>query len=107
MFKIFFTFFLLIYTSLSANILQEAIDNAEAGSILKLPKGIYKGNIIITKPLTIIGKEDGVIIDAQGSGTVIKIESSFVTLKNLTIRGSGERHDKLDAAISMVNAKQC
>ena len=107
MLKTLFAILLLIYTSLSANILQEAIDNAQAGSILKLPKGVYKGNIKITKPLTIIGKEDGVVIDGQGSGTVILIESSFVTLKNLKIVGSGARHEKIDAAISMVNAKQC
>ncbi len=107
MFRIFFTISLFLYCQLSANILQDAIDNAPEGSIIKLPAGVYKGNISITKPITIIGKEDGVIIDGEGSGTVITIKSSFVTLKNLKITGSGSRHDKLDAAISMSEGKQC
>ena len=107
MLKFFFTFYLFICTAFGANILQEAIDNAPAGSILKLPAGVYKGNIKITKPLTIIGTEDGVIIDGQGKGTVIRTEGSYITLKNLKITGSGERHEKIDGAISMVNGKQC
>jgi nitrous oxidase accessory protein len=92
---------------MSANVLQEAIDNAPEGSILKLPAGVYKGNLIINKPITIIGKEDGAIIDGEGNGTVIIVKSSFVTLKNLKIVGSGARHENLDAAIKITDAKQC
>lgn len=97
---------LFIFNLLNAGILQDAIDNAPEGSILKLPKGIYKGSITINKPITIIGKEDGVIIDGEGTGTVIQITSPYVTLKNLTITGSGDRHDLLDAAIKVTNSKQ-
>jgi len=107
MFKFFFTIYLSLFTIASANLLQDAIDNAAAGSILKLPAGIYKGSIIIDKPLTIIGKDDGVIIDGDGTGTVIKTKGSFITLKNLKIINSGSRHHTLDAAISMQNGKQC
>jgi len=108
MFRIIFIFSLFLYSQLGAvNILQDAIDNAPAGSILKLPAGVYKGSITITKPITIIGKEDGVIIDGEGSGTVITVKSSYVTLKNLKIIGSGDRHDKLDSAITMVDGKHC
>ncbi len=106
MFKLLFII-LSISTILSANILQDAIDNAPEGSILKLPAGVYKGNIIITKPITILGKEPGVIIDAGGTGTVITVNSSYVTLKNLTIIGSGERHEKVDGAVSFENGSQC
>lgn len=107
MLKIIFLFHIAFLTLLNANILQDAINNAPSGSILKLPAGVYKGNIHIDKPLTIIGKEDGVIIDGEGSGTVITTEGSFITLKNLKIIGSGERHDKVDGAISMENGSQC
>jgi nitrous oxidase accessory protein len=97
---------LFLLNLLSANLLQEAINNAPEGSVLKLPKGVYKGSIIINKPLSIIGKEDGVIIDGGGIGTVIQITSPYVTLKNLTITGSGDRHDLLDSAIKINNSKQ-
>ena len=106
MLRIFITLIFLFINSLNANLLQEAIDNAKEGSILKLPKGIYKGSIKINKPISIIGKEEGVIIDGLGEGTVIEINSPYVTIKNLTIIGSGERHDKLDAAIKISNSKQ-
>ena len=104
--KIIILFFFIFCNLLNANILQDAIDNAKEGSILKLPKGVYKGSIKINKPLSIIGKEEGVIIDGLGEGTVIEINSPYVTIKNLTIIGSGERHDKLDAAIKISNSKQ-
>lgn len=107
MLKLFFALFTLFLPLLNANILQKAIDDAPAGSILKLPAGVYKGNIVINKPLTIIGKEDGVVIDGEGRGTVITVKSSFVTLKNLRITGSGDRHENIDAAITISEAKQC
>lgn len=106
MLKIVIAFCFILLNYLNANLLQEAIDNAPEGSILKLPKGLYKGSIIIKKPISIIGKEDGVIIDGEGNGTVVTIQSPFVTLKNLTIQGSGERHDKIDAGIKISNSKQ-
>jgi nitrous oxidase accessory protein len=96
-----------LFTFLSANVLQDAIDVAPSGSILKLPAGVYKGNIVINKPISIIGKEAGVVIDAEGSGTVITAKGSFITLKNLKIIGSGDRHENLDAAIKMEEGSQC
>jgi nitrous oxidase accessory protein len=92
---------------LHANVLQDAIDKAPTGAILKLPAGVYKGSIVIHKPITIIGKEDGVIIDGEGNGTVITAKGSFITLKNLKIVGSGDRHEKLDAAVKLSDGKQC
>lgn len=97
----------LFFTFSDASPLQEAIDNAEAGSIIRLNPGVYKGKLTINKPITIEGKSEGVIIDGEGEGTVVTIRSSYVTLKNLTITNSGARHENLDAAISIADAKQC
>ncbi len=99
--------FLAFFTYLQGSVLQDAIDNAPDGSILKLPAGVYKGSIVINKPITIIGKEEGVIIDGEGNGTVITAKGSFITLKNLKIRASGDRHDTLDAAIKLMEGSQC
>ncbi len=99
--------FALFFTFSDASPLQEAIDNAEAGSIIRLDPGVYKGRLTINKPIKIEGKSKGVIIDGEGEGTVITIRSSYVTLKNLTITNSGARHENLDAAISIADAKQC
>lgn len=107
MLKILFLLYISLLTSLSANVLQDAINNAPEGSILKLSAGVYKGNIVINKPLTIIGVEEGVIIDGEGQGTVITIKGSYVTLKNLKIIGSGDRHENLDAGITLQDGKNC
>jgi len=74
---------------LEANVLQDAIDNAPSGSKLELPAGVYKGNITIDKPLILDGKNRKAILEGDGKGTVVTIKSSFVTIKNLTIRHSG------------------
>jgi len=105
MLKILLISITILISNLYANILQDTIDKAPAGSILKLPAGVYKGNIHIDKPLSIIGQAKGVIIDGQNKGIVIKVQSSYVTLKNLTIINSGSQHENLDGAISMVKKK--
>jgi nitrous oxidase accessory protein len=106
MIKILLFSFTFIFT-VHANILQETIDKSPAGSTLKLSSGIYNGKLIINKPMTIIGKEDGVVIKGDGTGKVITINSSSVILKNLLITGSGNRMENLDAAIAMNNVKNC
>ncbi len=101
---------LLIFSSLItitfANVLQDAIDNAKDGAILELSRGTYEGNIVINKPLTIIGKEEGVIIKGDGTTTVVKILSSYVTFKNMTVMNSGSRHDLLDTGILIKEVNQ-
>jgi nitrous oxidase accessory protein len=94
-----FLLFIFFISAIHANTLQETINTAPLGATLKLPSGIYKGNIVISKPLTLVGKEDGVIIDGQGVGVVITINSSNVTLKNITITNSGNEMYNLDSAI--------
>lgn len=98
-------FFILSLYILDASPLQNAIDKARPGSILELSAGRYFGNITIDKELTIIGKEDGVYIDANKSGNVVSIYSSNVTLKNLNIINSGTQMHTLDSAILINRSK--
>jgi len=100
---------LLLLLSLAsyANILQETINKAPVGATLKLPAGTYLGNIVINKPLTLIGKTEDVTIKGEGKGTVITVNSSHVTLKNLHITNSGGRMENLDAAIELHHVKKC
>ena len=39
-----------------ANLLQDAINNASPGDVIKLGDAVYEGGITINKPLTIIGE---------------------------------------------------
>ena len=98
---------LLIGISLAAQSLQSYIDKVKAGSKLELPKGVFEGNIVIDKPLMIVGKGDETIIKGDGNSTVVKIRSSNVILKNLTIENSGKEHERIDAGISIKNSDFC
>jgi len=68
MIKMIIVSFLFLLSLLSANnVLQEAIDQAKAGSRLVLPAGVYHGNIVIDKPLIIDGKDQKAIIEGDGN----------------------------------------
>ena len=83
---------------LAALPLQPWLDTALPGASIRLPPGTYAGPAVISKPLTLDG--DGkVIIDAGGHGTVLTIKANKVTLRGLTLRGSGDSHDALDGGI--------
>jgi len=97
----------LFYTMLCANILQDAINSASEGSVISLKRGVYKGNITINKALSIIGEEDGVIIEGERRASTIRIESPNVILKNLTITDSGNTMIGIDSAIQMYNVHDC
>ena len=90
----------------ASNVLQEAIDQAKAGSRLTLPAGIYHGNIVINKPLILDGKDQRAIIEGDGKGTVVTITASGVTLENVTIRHSGSEHERVDAGVALKKAEQ-
>lgn len=105
MFKALLFISLTFAISANANLLQEAIDSASDGSVLKLSAGIYKGSIVINKPITIVAKEDGVIVEGENSGNVVTVKSSHVKLVNLTITKSGKRADLMDSAIFINNAQ--
>ena len=82
-----------------ANLLQEAINNASPGDVIKLGDAVYEGGITINKPLTIISEGKNAHIKGSGKGTVVKIIASNVTLQNLKISGSGNDLGELDAGI--------
>ncbi len=98
---------------LFANALQDAIDRAKPFATITLGSGIFKGHIVIDKPLKIVGEKGAkVVLDAGGSGSVVVLKSSHITLENLTIRNSGTRKEVFDSAvkgenISDITVKKC
>ena len=78
--------------------LQAWLDTALPGTTLRLPPGKYRGPAIINKPLTVEGNGK-VVDDAGGRGTVLTIKADRVTIRGLTLRGSGDSHDTIDGAI--------
>ncbi|MEH7248411.1 nitrous oxide reductase family maturation protein NosD [Neobacillus niacini] len=71
----------------AAENLQAIIDSLEEGAVLKLENKTYEGNIVINKPITIIGS-DKTVIKGDGTGNVISIKEANVTLKKLSVSHS-------------------
>jgi nitrous oxidase accessory protein len=81
-----------------ASALQAKIDAAAPGATLVVPAAIYRGRIVVRKPLTIVG-EPGATIDGGGHGSVITIAGDHVVLRGLTLRNSGRDVTEEAAAI--------
>jgi len=71
-----------------SNTLQSLIDETKEGDTLELEAKVYEGNIVIDKPMTIIGQE-GTVIQGDQTANVVEIESDDVTLDTLEVKGSG------------------
>ncbi|HHY13121.1 MAG TPA: hypothetical protein GX526_00545, partial [Thermoanaerobacterales bacterium] len=76
--------------------IQDLIDTASSGDIINIMPGIYNEQLIIDKPLTLLGPEidDGIaIIDGSGltDAPTIHISSSNITIDKLTIQ-NGPTH---------------
>jgi len=78
--------------------LRQAVVKAAPGDELYLTPGQYAGPILLDKPLTLDGTA-GAVIDGGGSGSVITITASMVTVRGLTIRHSGPKGENFDSGI--------
>jgi nitrous oxidase accessory protein len=82
--------------------LQTRIDALQPGQTLRL-SGVNQGPIHIkTQGITLEG--DGTaVIDGQRRDSVIVVEADNVTIRNLTVRGSGDFNPNVDAGIAVVS----
>ena len=80
--------------------LIEAVKSAGAGDVLRLGPGTYAGPVVIDRPMTIEGAGKAVV-QGNGKGSVITVRASRVTIRGLTIRGSGSSNQTLDSAVKL------
>jgi nitrous oxidase accessory protein len=73
--------------------LAAAVRDASPGSVLRVPGGTYRLNLVIDKPLSLVA--DGqVIVDGGGRGQVIRIEADDVLLRGIRATNSGGQVDE-------------
>ncbi len=85
--------------------IKEGIAEAAKNDTLRIKKGTYREyNIIIDKPLTILG-EDYPIIDGEDQGEIIRIVSDSVTVDGLFIINVGTSYTTDWAAIRVVKSE--
>lgn len=81
--------------------LAAAIAGAAPGDALHLRAGVYLGAVVIDRPLTLAGPPEA-IIDGQGEGTVVTIDAADVTLRGVTVTGSGHNSQDTDAGVKIL-----
>lgn len=84
-----------------AGTLAAAIAAASGGDVLRLSGGAYLGPVTIDRPLTVTGPATAVI-DGQGQGTVLTIAAPDVTLRGVTVTGSGSINQNLDSGVKIL-----
>lgn len=78
--------------------LQALIDAAAPGATVTVPAGIHRGGLVIDRPLTLEGAA-GAVLDGEGEGDIIRVRSADVTIRNLTLRASGQNLTLMNAGI--------
>jgi len=78
--------------------LQAVLDRAQPGDIIKLEPAVYKGAFRIDRPLTLIGQA-GAVLEGSGGGNVVTVTAPDVTVRGVTIRGSGRNLQTMDSGI--------
>ncbi|HEC75996.1 MAG TPA: hypothetical protein ENI33_01905, partial [Thermoplasmatales archaeon] len=70
--------------------IQDAIDNASNGDTIFVYSGIYYENVVINKSINLIGEnKNTTIIDGNNTGDVVYVTANNVSIRNFTIRNSG------------------
>lgn len=83
-----------------ADQLLAAVDEAQPGDTIEVTGGVLYGNLVIDKPLTLIGV-DRPVIDAENEGTIVTITAPDTVLRGFTLRNSGDKLIGEDAGVNV------
>ena len=87
--------------------IQSAIDSGAttSGHVLSVKAGTYRENLVVNKPLSILGEDAATtIIDGGSEGTVVAIMQNNVNFTGFTVKNSGARPN---AGIHLRNVTAC
>jgi len=83
--------------------IQAAIDAAKRGDIIQVSAGIYYENVVINEEIELMGANKvTTIIDGRGSGNVVYVETSGITITGFTIR-NGNNGIRVAGLIGSIN----
>jgi nitrous oxidase accessory protein len=68
--------------------LQALVDRARPGDRVDVARGTYRGDLIIDKPLQLVGHDRPVLI-GSGTGSVVRVRAADVTIDGFDIDGLG------------------
>ena len=85
--------------------LQALIDKAEPGDVIRLGPGHHVGPVLLERPITLVGEPDATL-EGPGKGSVVTVAGADVTVRDLTIIGSGSSAETLDAGVKLTQTAQ-
>ena len=71
-----------------ASAIQRLVDEAPDGSIVEIPPGRYVGDVIVDRPMHLVGRQRPLLV-GSGAGSVIRVRASKVTVEGFDIDGRG------------------
>lgn len=83
--------------------LQERIDAAAPEDIIVVDGGVYRENIIVNKPVSLIGR-NWPVIDGGGEGDVVTVTADDAMFSGFEVRNSGRSLSTEPAAIKVAEA---
>ena len=66
-----------------------ALSHAKSGDTLHLSPGLFHGDLVIDRPGLTIKGDQGAVVEGDGTGNAVWVKAPDVTIRGLTIRGSG------------------
>lgn len=94
----------LVATIQCAGALQACVDTAPAGATVRVAPGTHLGDVVIAKPLHLIGS-DHPLLTGSGRGTVVSVRAAGVLIEGFDINGLGGGDLGDDASGIHVQAK--
>ncbi len=83
-----------------AGAIAETLAQAADGDILRLAPGTYHETLVFDRPMVLDGQGEATL-EGGGQGSVITVTGPDVTVKGLTVIGSGSSHDTIDSGIQL------
>lgn len=80
--------------------IAETLAKAADGDTLRLGAGTYRETVLLNRPMVLDGMGHAVI-DAGGVGSVITVTGDGVTVRGVTVIGSGDSHETIDSGIQL------
>lgn len=93
------------------NVVQQLVDAAAPGAVVRLPPGTHQGTVVVRKPLTLLGASPQSVLDGGGKGPCLVIEpapGAKVSLIQLVLQnGVAQQGGCLFARHGQVTVSDC